>query len=365
MIYLKSLIVFLLCIPIFFYFSKNSTVVLTCSFIGGMLTYLYIVYNYRNVIFREPYDRAKVLNILYTLQTQQMSTSLINKGTTISYTEFRLGYNNQNDIQKTIPKLIFRMSKFPFNKLPVEIKNVLEQCNKMNPEYLQIYLDDNDCNLFMEEFFPQYVDAYQSIIPGAFKSDIIRLLLLYNYGGVYSDIGHTFLKPLDSFIDKNDELVIVKDLVTTNFLEKIKNIFIKTPLYAIHNAFIAVYKNNPIILYIIKYIIINIKSKKYGENPLDITGPLAVGKAFNLFFGKDETTPLIIGKYDNNTNNENGKKIKILYLSSDDVSGLKIIDETNNKLISTKFKGYRNVMYSDMPTYTNIWMNGLVYFNDF
>jgi hypothetical protein len=110
---------------------------------------------------------------------------------------------------------------------------------------------------------------------------------------------------------------------------------------------------------------ININSRKYGLNPLDITGPLAVGKAFNLFFEKEETTPLIVGKYDNNTNNENGKKIKILYLSLNDPSGLKIIDHTNNKLIYTKFKGYKNVMYSDMPTYTNIWLNGLVYDSNF
>ena len=358
-IYLKSLIMFLLCIPIFYYFSKNSTFALTCAFIGGMLTYVYTVYNYRNVLFRKPYNHEKVLQALYTLQTQQISSFSLIKGKTVSYTEFRLGYNdNQNDLQKTIPKLIFRMSKFPFNDLPLEIANVLEQCNQMNPEYLQIYLDDNDCNLFIAEYFPQYVDAYQSIIPGAFKSDIIRLLLLYKYGGVYNDIGHTFLKPLDSFIDENDELVIVKDLVT-------KHIFIETPSYAIHNAFIAVYKNNLIILYIIEYIIVNINSKKYGLNPLDITGPLAVGKAFNLFFEKEETTPLIVGKYDNNTNNENGKKIKILYLSLNDPSGLKIIDHTNNKLISTKFKGYKNVMYSDMPTYTNIWLNGLVYDSNF
>lgn len=356
-IYLKSLIMFLLCIPIFYYFSKNSTFALTCAFIGGILTYTYMIYNYRNVLYRQPYNREKVLKGLYNLQTKIMSSPLY-KGTTVSYTDFRLGYNEDNMDSKTIPKLIFRMSKFPLNDLPVEIANVLEHCNKMNPEYLQIYLDDNDCNLFITEYFPQYVDDYQSVIPGAFKSDIIRLLLLYKYGGVYSDIGHTFLKPLDSFIDENDELVIVKDLVT-------KNIFRETPSYAIHNAFIAVYKNNSIILYIIKYIIVNINSRKYGLNPLDITGPLAVGKAFNLFFENEETTPLIIGKYDNNTNNENGKKIKILYLSSDDPSGLKIIDHTNNKLISTKFKGYRNVMYSDMPTYTNIWMNGLVYDNNF
>lgn len=353
-IYLKSLIVFLLCIPILYYFSKNAKIALIGSFIGGISTYLYMGYKYRYVLYREPYNREKVLKALYNLQTQIILSSL-NKGTTVSYTDFRLGYNEDDLDSKTIPKLIFRMSKFPFNNLPIEITNVLEHCNQMNPDYLQVYLDDNDCNIFIEEFFPHYSDAYNSIIPGAFKSDIIRLLLLYKYGGIYSDIGHTFLKPIDSFIGKN-ELVIVKDKDITNLdniFVKIKNMFTVSRPYAIHNAFIAVYKNSPIILYIINYIINNVNAKNYGINCLDITGPLAVGKAFNHFFGKDETSPLSVGKYSD--------KIKVLYLGSNDLSDLKIVDEMNTELVRIKFKGYYTLMYSDMPTYGNIWDNRLVY----
>lgn len=97
----------------------------------------------------------------------------------------------------------------------------------------------------------------------------------------------------------------------------------------------------------------NVKAKNYDINCLDITGPLAVGKAINRFFGKDETSPFSVVKYSD--------KIKVLYLGSNDLSDLKIVDEMDTELVRIKFKGYYTLMYSDMSTYGNIWDNRLVY----
>ena len=54
-------------------------------------------------------------------------------------------------------------------------------------------------------------------------------------------------------------------------------------------------------------------------------------------------------------------KIKVLYLGSNDLSDLKIVDEMDTELVRIKFKGYYTLMYSDMSTYGNIWDNRLVY----
>ena len=48
--------------------------------------------------------------------------------------------------------------------------------------------DDNDCDTFIASLSNNtYKIIYYQLIPGAYKADFIRLLLLYKYGGVYLD----------------------------------------------------------------------------------------------------------------------------------------------------------------------------------
>ena len=87
------------------------------------------------------------------------------------------------------------------------------------------------------------------ITPGAFKADLFRLIILYHFGGVYSDIGHMFLQPMTNFINFDfDECVLVKDL-QDGFIQ-------------IHNAFMAAYPRHPLIksmlIHITKILKINI-----------------------------------------------------------------------------------------------------------
>lgn len=356
MFFYYSLLVTLVTFPVYYYFIKNINKSLLLCFITGLLYFFHLLYKYRNVLWlKNNYDKKIVLNEILELQKVKNKQKLLS-GSTYPYKTFRLNYNETIDTNR-IPKIIFRMSGFSFENIPIEIKNVLDDCTIMNPEYIQIYLDNHDCNLFIEEFYPQYSQSYHSIIPGAFKSDIIRLLLLHKYGGVYSDIGHTFLKPLDSFIEHSDKIILVKDRDVTlldNLYSKIINKFIYTisRSYAIHNAFIAIIPNHPLMIYISDYINKNIINKIYGENSLDITGPLVVGKLYNLFFEKDKETPLTVGK------NENSK---IFYLNQVD-NNLKIVDENNQPLIKTKFSKYRKIMYSKNHPYGDLWNMSLVYF---
>ena len=349
MFYYYSFLVTSLSFIIFYLLLKNTKKSLMLSLITGIFYFIYLLYKFRNVLWMKKNKNKIIVNEIIELKNIQLYP-----GTTYPYKMFRMCSYPTND--NNIPKIIFRMSGFPFTNLPEQIQNVLDSCTRMNPNYIQIYLDNNDCDLFIEEFYPMYSESYHSIIPGAFKSDIVRLLLLHKYGGVYSDIGHTFLKPLDIFIDNSDKIVIVKDKDITdldNSFTKIKNLFTVSRPYAIHNAFIAITQNHDVMLYIVDYIHKNISEKKYGENSLDITGPLAVGKSFNLFFGRKEETPLVVGKHDNG--------LKILYLNSDDSEKLQIVNENNESFINTKFPGYYKLMYSKNPKYGELWKMNLVY----
>jgi len=247
------------------------------------------------------------------------------------------------DKGKEIPKIIFRTANFEMHSLPKEIKEVLEESSKMNNEYQEIYLSDQDCISFLTEFYPEYLPLYLSLIPGAFKADIIRLLLLYKYGGVYNDIGHTYMTPITNIIFPEDELVFI--IESDN-----------TMPFALHNAFMAVYPKHPIIHRMIEEVTQNERNKHYGINALDVTGPMAIGRAFNKFFEQDEVNPMIQGFH-----TENGHKIKLLKTIVENIQF--ILDVYGNKIIRTKFSNYYQIMYYNQNSkrYGEFWNNRNIY----
>lgn len=77
-----------------------------------------------------------------------------------------------------------------------------------NPEYEYVLLDDDAA----EQFLCQHVDAatilaYETLVPGAAKADILRIALLLQYGGVYFDTDCESLMPLHEFVWSNASVV--------------------------------------------------------------------------------------------------------------------------------------------------------------
>ena len=50
---------------------------------------------------------------------------------------------------------------------------------------------------------------------------------------------------------------------------------------AIHNGLIAAYPRHPIIKRMLDYAMENVRLESYGDNDLDITGPIAMGKVMH------------------------------------------------------------------------------------
>ena len=89
------------------------------------------------------------------------------------------------DIQ--IPANIFQT--WQTHTLPPQMFNAIKIIKKQNPRFNYYLFSDSDCRLFISKNFePVVLNAYDRLIPGAYKADLWRYCILYKYGGIYLDI---------------------------------------------------------------------------------------------------------------------------------------------------------------------------------
>lgn len=229
-----------------------------------------------------------------------------------------------------IPKRVYQTSI----DIPKEVQEIINHNKSLNPEYDFIHYNDDECLSFVKENYPEYLDAYNSVKPGAFKADLWRLMVLYKYGGFYNDIPHKYIVPFREFILPHKPLLVVID----------------TDDIGIHNAFLGAVAGNEIIKMFLSDIVENIRNRNYGVNSLDITGPTALG--YSLCRRLDT------------------KMGELEYKCQEIAQVLKhspgiIIDKynTNTTIIHTKFDGYTDIMYTqkNKDHYDKMWQEQNVF----
>jgi mannosyltransferase OCH1-like enzyme len=145
------------------------------------------------------------------------------------------------------------------------MKETIYNLITMNPEFdYYLYSDDESSKYIQENFEKDVIDAFNSLRPGAYKSDLWRYCILYKKGGVYIDIKYTTLKPLTSIMKENPLVYVNDHEVSCPHLPN------TTGLY---NGFMISQANNSIFKYCIDDIVTSCKLRLYKKNDLDITGP--------------------------------------------------------------------------------------------
>ena len=169
------------------------------------------------------------------------------------YTFFKLDYNS------IIPLDIYQTW---FTKdLPQKMSERVELLKAQHPRFKHHLFDDNDCREFIKNNFKSDVlEAYDSLIPGAYKADLWRLCVLFIKGGIYLDI----------------KLICINGFRLIELTEN--NHFVKDrPVNSIYNALMACQKGNMFLYKCIRQIVENVKNKYYGNTPLSPTGPNMLG----------------------------------------------------------------------------------------
>ena len=173
-----------------------------------------------------------------------------------------------NKSNTTIPLNIFMT--WNSHDIPPNMKKSINMVMSKNSEFNFYIYSDDDCRNFLQKYFiKDVIDAFDCLIPGAYKADLWRYCILYKYGGIYQDIK---FQPVDKFkyINLLDKEYFVRDIGNSGT--------------GIYNAFMICKAGNEILYKCIKQILINVKNKFYGKSSLEPTGPLLMKK----FFTKNE-----------------------------------------------------------------------------
>jgi hypothetical protein len=156
----------------------------------------------------------------------------------------------------------------------------LEAQQALSPDHEVRYFDRTERDAFVVVHFPQFLEHYRNLLPGAYQADLWRLMVLYVHGGVYADLDERLAEPLSTVVRPTDELVMCIDPASPAW---------------ICNALIAASPRSPALLFAIERIVrTRLEPRDKGECAHDVAGPQALGSAVRCFFGG---AALVAGDY--------------------------------------------------------------------
>lgn len=149
----------------------------------------------------------------------------------------------------------------------------------LNPEYNISIFIDQECRSFIREHFSTRVlEAYDVLVPAAFKADLFRYCYLYISGGCYFDSKMVNRAPLRQVIQPDDDLLVCSDTNPSGIMAaSLKD------TKKLYNAVICAKPRETRILKTIELVMENVLSRGRGlatyDGDLALTGPVAFFEA--------------------------------------------------------------------------------------
>jgi len=262
----------------------------------------------------------------YNNNEKQIDSIFVNKNIIMRY------INKSN-----IPKKIFQT--WEHNDIEPEFQKIIDKWKEFNPDYEYIFHDSGQRLKFIEENFEEtVVNAYNKIIPGAYKCDLWRYCVLYTYGGFYADIDTVCMGKLNDITRGNIDFIVPIDL----------NINPREGQHNLACGFIGSVPKSPILLDAINRIVFNVENNIIPTSKLDFSGPGLLGRAVNKFLKLEETISFV-GK--------EGIQNNIIFLHFDpNTEYMKDVD-TNKTILQNKNGN------ADIIKLYNVECNKLTHFN--
>lgn len=176
--------------------------------------------------------------------------------------------SQENIVEKNAfcPKIIWQT----INQTHVALEAATRAFTLQNPSWQHHILSNEKAMQIITDLEdPRGIEAWDTLLPGAFRADLLRYILLYHYGGVYGDIKIWPRYPLDAILP-------FKDTDCINELENCKKkvLLVRDIRGAgVLNAFMAATPKTSFMRLVIDRLYEKIEKRYYGDHILGVSGP--------------------------------------------------------------------------------------------
>ena len=178
-----------------------------------------------------------------------------------------------------VPPIIFRTHKQ--YGVVGGLRKRLHMVEQFEPKYSNVFVKFGDALAEASLSRCGAKDAFDKLIPGAFKSDLLRYCLVWLYGGFYMDMGSALLRPFEEVIDPQATFITVKDPWADGYW----------------NGFLAATPRHPILRTAIDMCVDHVNTCFRGSRDLEVTGPMLLKRA--ALQHPSIQTQIIDSKYNN------------------------------------------------------------------
>ena len=181
-----------------------------------------------------------------------------------------------------IPKIIHQVWEGKDGPPPNFLLDVSQTWKEQHPDWMYIFWDGEKINSFMSAH-PEYMKVYEAYRYAVQRWDMIRYLILYEYGGVYADLDYECIEPLDGLLE-NESCCLASDP------EEHARIFNKS--HIVTNAFMAVEAKHPLFKVILEHLLSD-DPAQYDMNDkfnyvLETTGPYMLTRVYDNYDFKEK-----------------------------------------------------------------------------
>lgn len=176
------------------------------------------------------------------------------------------------EVEPEIPLNIFQT--WYTTKLPYYMQKNVDKLRENNPQFKYHLYNDEECRDFIDKYFDDSVlNAYDKLVPGAYKADLWRYCVLYIHGGIYLDMK---MRCVGDF-----RLIEIVD--KEHYTKDIDSSIIDPHSFGIYNAVMIQKKKNPFLMECIQQVVKNVNDNYYGFSCLYPTGPGMLGDLYKKF----------------------------------------------------------------------------------
>ena len=123
-----------------------------------------------------------------------------------------------------IPKNIFQTFELEYEDLPELGIQTTSTWKDMNPGWNYVYMGAEERRQYVKDTMPEIIKIYD-FATNMYKSDIWRYLIVFNLGGVYSDLDSICARPLDHMLEqyKDQDMMCESPCIEIPLASRIEN----------------------------------------------------------------------------------------------------------------------------------------------